>query len=200
MFGFPAIKVVYIYGMLKKTGSSFLRYTRYLTNMSRLARVSRLSFRFLWLWFHIVCMSHYKSIKPKDHNLYQKIIDAKSKQNCLLISRYNTEDKRVWRYCNNKYSFTESKTDLILLLLKTERRTASTTVAQVWRWYKFDMMFDFHFECHIDIVCLLKILLTKLLWKLTILSASHNNDSCFVNFPKESVNNILYLTFERDQL
>ena len=48
-------------------------------------------------------------------------------------------------------------------------------------------------QCRIDIVCLLKILPTKLI-KLTILSASHNNGSCSVNFSKESVNNILYLT------
>ena len=29
--------------------------------------------------FHIVCISHYKSIKSIDCNLYKKIIDAKSK-------------------------------------------------------------------------------------------------------------------------
>ena len=28
---------------------------------------------------HIVCISHYKSIKSIDYNLYKKIIDAKSK-------------------------------------------------------------------------------------------------------------------------
>ena len=49
-----------------------------------------------------------------DDNLYKKIIDAKSKQNCKLSTSYTTEDKRIWRYCNNNYSFTESKTDLIL--------------------------------------------------------------------------------------
>ena len=32
--------------------------------------------------FHIVGISHYKSIKSIDDNLYKKIIDAKSKQNC----------------------------------------------------------------------------------------------------------------------
>ena len=40
----------------------------------------------------------------------------------------------------------------------------------------------------------------KVALKLAILSASHNNESCFENFPKESVNNILYLTCERDRL
>ena len=37
------------------------------------------------------------------------------------------------------------------------------------------------------VVCLLEILLTKLLWKLTSLPASRNNNNSFVNFPKESV-------------
>ena len=49
---FSRKKFVYIYCMLKKTGSSFLRYTSYLTKTARSARVSRLSFRFLWLWFN----------------------------------------------------------------------------------------------------------------------------------------------------
>ena len=53
VFDFPAKRFVYIYCMLKKTGSSFLRYTSYLTKTARSARVSRLSFRFLWLWFYI---------------------------------------------------------------------------------------------------------------------------------------------------
>ena len=53
--------------------------------------------------FHIVCISHYKSIKSIDDNLYKKITDAKSKQNCKLPA---------WTI------FTESKRDLILLLRK----------------------------------------------------------------------------------
>ena len=68
--------------------------------------------------FHIVCISHYKSIKSIDDNLYKKIIDVKSKQSCKLSTRYTTEDKRVWRHCNNSYGITESKTDLISLILK----------------------------------------------------------------------------------
>ena len=31
--------------------------------------------------FYIVCLSHYRSIKSIDNNLYKNIIDAKSKQN-----------------------------------------------------------------------------------------------------------------------
>ena len=45
--------------------------------------------------FHIVCISHYKSIKQIDDNFYKKIIEAKSKQNCNLPAHYTTEDKRV---------------------------------------------------------------------------------------------------------
>ena len=30
--------------------------------------------------FYIVCLSHYRSIKSIDNNLYKNIIDAKSKQ------------------------------------------------------------------------------------------------------------------------
>ena len=39
--------------------------------------------------FQIVCrgISHYKSIKSIDDNVYKKIIDAKSKQNCKLSTR-----------------------------------------------------------------------------------------------------------------
>ena len=43
--------------------------------------------------FHIVCISHYKSIKSIDDNLYKKITDAKSKQK--LSTRYTAENKRV---------------------------------------------------------------------------------------------------------
>ena len=53
--------------------------------------------------FHIVCISHYKSIKSIDDNLNKKIIDAKSKQHCKLSTCYTAADKRVWRYCNNSY-------------------------------------------------------------------------------------------------
>ena len=53
--------------------------------------------------FHIVCISHYKSIKSIDDNFYKKITDAKSNQNCKLSTHYTTEDKRVWHYYNNNY-------------------------------------------------------------------------------------------------
>ena len=45
--------------------------------------------------FHVVFISHYKNINSIDDNLYKKIIDAKSKQNCKLSTRYTAEDKRV---------------------------------------------------------------------------------------------------------
>ena len=43
--------------------------------------------------FHIVAINHYKSIKSIDNNLYQKITDAKSKQNYKLSTRYASEVK-----------------------------------------------------------------------------------------------------------
>ena len=45
--------------------------------------------------FYIVCISHYKSIKSIDNNLYKKIIDANSKQNGKLSTRYTAADKGV---------------------------------------------------------------------------------------------------------
>ena len=60
--------------------------------------------------FHIICISHYKSIKSIDGNLYKKVIDAKSKQNCKLSNHYTAGDKQVTTI------ITESKTDLMLLL------------------------------------------------------------------------------------
>ena len=42
--------------------------------------------------FHIACISHYKSIKSIDDNLYKEIIDTKSKQNCKLRTRYTAKD------------------------------------------------------------------------------------------------------------
>ena len=53
--------------------------------------------------FHIVCISHNESTKSIDDNLYKKIIDAESKQNCKFSTRYTAADKQVWRYCNNSY-------------------------------------------------------------------------------------------------
>ena len=69
--------------------------------------------------FDTVCISHYKSIKSIDNNLYKKIIDAKLKQNCKLSTRYTAEDKRDGVITTT--TITESKTDLILLLLKQRR-------------------------------------------------------------------------------
>ena len=79
--------------------------------------------------FHIVCISHYKSIKSIDDNLYKKIIDAKSKQNCKLSIRHSAEDKRVWRYCNSNYY--RIKYGFNIVTSQTKRGIASTTVAQV---------------------------------------------------------------------
>ena len=45
--------------------------------------------------FHIICISHYESIKSIDGNLYKKVIDAKSKQNCKLSNHYTAGDKLV---------------------------------------------------------------------------------------------------------
>ena len=53
--------------------------------------------------FHIICISHNESTKSIDDNLYKKIIDAESKQNCKLSTRYTTAHIRAWRYCNNSY-------------------------------------------------------------------------------------------------
>ena len=81
--------------------------------------------------FHIVCISHYKSIKSIDDHLYKKIIDAKSKQKCKLSTRYTAEDKRVWRYCNNNDYRIKGGFDIVTS--QTGRRIVRTTVAQVIR-------------------------------------------------------------------
>ena len=140
---------------------------------------------FFTVIFHIICISHYESIKSIDGNLYKKVIDAKSKQNCKLSNHYTAGDKRVWCYYNNNYYRIK---DGFNVTSQTERRIVSTTIAQVitaiaveiWRRYDFDMI-SWH---HINVASmsyqhriLLKILLTKLFWKLTILSASYNNEA-----------------------
>ena len=38
--------------------------------------------------FHIFCICHYKSVESIDDNLYKKMIDAKSKQNFKLSTRF----------------------------------------------------------------------------------------------------------------
>ena len=73
--------------------------------------------------FHIVC------IESIDVNLYEKIIDAQSKRNCKLSTRYIAEDKRVWCYCSNNYY--RIKDGYNIATSQTERRIVSTTVAQV---------------------------------------------------------------------
>ena len=78
---------------------------------------------FLQLYFHIVCISHYKSIKSIDDNLYKKMIDAKFKQNCKFSTRYTALDKRVWRYCNNSYY--RIKDEFKIVTSQTERRFVS---------------------------------------------------------------------------
>ena len=136
--------------------------------------------------FHIVCISHYKSIKLIDDTFYKKIINAKSNQNCKLSTYYTTKDKWVWHYYNNNYY--RMKDGFNIFTSQTERRIVSTTVAQVitviaveiWRRYNFDMISWRHMNAvsmSYRHRMLLKILLTKLLWKLKILSASHNNEA-----------------------
>ena len=53
--------------------------------------------------FHIASLSHYKSIKSIDDNLYKKFIDTKPKQNWKLRTRYTAKDRRVQHFCNNNY-------------------------------------------------------------------------------------------------
>ena len=77
----------------------------------------------------MVCVSHYKSIKSIDDNLYKKVIDAKLKQNCKLSTRYTAEDKRVWRYYSNNYY--RIKDVFNIVTSQTEKRIVSTTFAQV---------------------------------------------------------------------
>ena len=67
--------------------------------------------------FHIACLSHYKSIKSIDDNLYKKIIDTKSKQNCKLHTRNTAKDRGY--SISATTIITELKTDLIFLLLRS---------------------------------------------------------------------------------
>ena len=73
--------------------------------------------------FHIICTSRYKSIKSIDDNLYKKIIDAKSEQNCKFSTRYTAADKQVWRYCNNSYYTIKDRFKIVTS--QTERRVVS---------------------------------------------------------------------------
>ena len=74
--------------------------------------------------------SHYKSIESIDDNLYKKFIDAKSKQNYKLSTRYAAEDKRVWCYYKNNYYRIKDGIN-VWYTSQTERRIVSTTVVQV---------------------------------------------------------------------
>ena len=58
--------------------------------------------------FHIICISHYKSIKSMDDNLYKNVAS------CLLVILLKINGYGV----TATTVITESKTDLILLLLK----------------------------------------------------------------------------------
>ena len=94
---------------------------------------------FLQLYFHIVCISHYKSIKSIDDNLYKKMIDAKSKQNWRFSTRYTALDKRIWRYCNNSYH--RIKDEFKIVTSQTERRVVSnncyrcSNMTSIRLWY-----------------------------------------------------------------
>ena len=66
--------------------------------------------------FHIVCISQYENTKSIEDNLYKKNVDAKSKQNCKLSTRYTLQ---VNGYGVTAITvITESKMDLKLLLPK----------------------------------------------------------------------------------
>ena len=65
----------------------------------------------------MACLSLYKIIKSIDDNLYKKIIDTKSKQNCKLRTRYTAKDKGY--SISATTIITELKTDLIFLVLRS---------------------------------------------------------------------------------
>ena len=73
--------------------------------------------------FHIFWVSDYESIKSMDDNLYKKIVDAKSKWNCKLSTRYTAADKRVWPYFNSSYY--RIKDGFKIVSSQTGRRVAS---------------------------------------------------------------------------
>ena len=77
---------------------------------------------FLQLYFHIVCISHYKSMNSIDDHPYKKMIDGKSKQSCKFCIR-NTALDKVWRYCNNSYY--RIKDEFKIVTSQTERRFVS---------------------------------------------------------------------------
>ena len=79
---------------------------------------------FLQLYFHIVCISHYKSMNSIDDHPYKKMIDGKSKQSCKFCTR-NTALDKVWRYCNNSYY--RIKDEFKIVTSQTERRVVSNS-------------------------------------------------------------------------
>ena len=74
--------------------------------------------------FYIVCISQYENTKSIEDNLYKKNVDAKSKQNFKLSTRYTVAGKRVWRYCNNSYH--RIKDGFKIVTSQTERRVISS--------------------------------------------------------------------------
>ena len=58
VFGFPTKKSVYIYCMLKKTGSSFLRYTSHLTKTARTSYVISLVAGIYFKDYSVIWWSH----------------------------------------------------------------------------------------------------------------------------------------------
>ena len=77
----------------------------------------------------LLLLCHDKSIKSIGNNIYKKITYAKFKQNCKLSTRYTSEDKRVWRYCNNNDCKIKDRFDIVIS--QTDRRIVSTAVGQV---------------------------------------------------------------------
>ena len=69
----------------------------------------------------------------------------------------------------------------------------TATTVETWSWYDFDMISWRHMDA-VSLSYRHRIFTKNSTNKVVLKINSHNNDSCFVNFPKESVNNILYST------
>ena len=82
-------------------------------------------------------ISHYESTKSIDDNLYKKIIDAKSKQNCKLSIRYTAADK--W-YGVTATSYYRIKDGFKIVTSQTEKRIVSnnccrsSNMTSIWLW------------------------------------------------------------------
>ena len=117
VFEFPAKTFVYIYCMLKKTGSSFLRYTSYLTKTAHLARVFRLSFRFLWLCIHVPLMAisqliinamsyflkglNFSTVLWKMKKFYETVLKLIGRRRSLI--RYQLNEFIIASHCKRLY-------------------------------------------------------------------------------------------------